>query len=262
MESGPEGPPLVALPEQFNRRLRLGPFASARDALKFLTYSAVGAVFAPFTSAYVWLGIVVAGFAVSVYRPDGTGLDERTVSFVLWKLRNLGGTGPLMSASAAPHARSGLLGIDSGQFVAILRTDCAPTAYLPPSELARRFDLFRDLLRSVRGGLGFSVISVPMHAGPVCPRPVGLAQPDGPAAAGYTELVTLLCRRRWMRRVHLVLATEAEGPDGIADLELRVTTVQGHLAALGLEVTRLRSRALQDAARRWGWSPRPVRSGS
>lgn len=83
----PDGPPVVSLPERLDRRLRLGPFASARDALKFVTYSAVGAVIVPFTSPYLWLVVVAGGFAVCVVRSDGQALDERALSFVLWKIR-------------------------------------------------------------------------------------------------------------------------------------------------------------------------------
>ncbi|MGA8542741.1 MAG: hypothetical protein WB947_04285 [Thermoplasmata archaeon] len=257
MDSPTEGPPVIGLPERFDRRLRLGPFASARDALKFLTYAAVGAVLSPFTSAYVWLGVVVLGFAITVYRPDGTGLDDRAASFVRWRFRNLGGSTPLTPSSKFPTTRSGLLGVASGQHVGILRTDCAPTAYLPPIELARRFELFRDLLRSMRGGLGFSVISMPMRSAPVIPTPVDFSRNDQPASTGYAELVTLLCRRRSVRRVHLVLSTEEGGPRGISDLELRLSSLTERLAGLGLRVTRLRNRALVDAARRWGWSSGP-----
>ena len=254
MGDPPDGPPVVAFPERFDRRLRLGPFASARDALKFVTYAAAGALLVPFVSPYFWLAVVGGGFAVSVYRPDGQGLDERALTFALWRVRTLGGARTMSSPSVSPVTRQGLLGIGPGQYVAIVRTGGTPVAYLPPVELARRFELFRDLLRAVRGGIAFSVSSAPMRSGTVVPVPLELSRADRGASAGYAELVELLCRRRRVRRVYLVLATETTGPDGISDLESRVATLTDRLAGLGLRVTRLRDRGLEDAARRWGWS--------
>jgi hypothetical protein len=250
----PEGPPVVHLPERFDRRLRLGPFASARDALKFVTYAAVGAVAAPFTSPYLWLAIVATGFALSVYRPDGQALDEQGASFLRWKFRALYGSRAMNPPSTTPATRQGLLRVGSGQHIAIVRTGGTPIAYLPPVELGRRFERFRDLLRALRGGLAFTVTSAPMRPDPVVPAPLAPSRPDGPASAGYAELVTLLCRRRSVRRVDLVLPTETTGPDGISDLEVRVSTLLEHLSGLGLRAVRLRDRSLGDAARRGGWT--------
>ena len=39
-----ESSPWIGLPATFDRRLRMGPFPSVRDALKFATYAAVGAI--------------------------------------------------------------------------------------------------------------------------------------------------------------------------------------------------------------------------
>jgi hypothetical protein len=260
MDSSAEGPPVVGLPERFDRRLRLGPFASARDALKFLTYAAAGAVLAPFTSVAVWLGLVALGFGLTVYRPDGQPLDERAVSALLWKFRALGRSAGMKRPPARSVTGASLLGIGPGQYIAMLRTEGAPTAYLPPTELARRFESFRDLLRSVRGGLAFSVVSVAMRSGPVTPAKVDPHRSDRAAAVGYTDLVRLLCRRRSIRRVHIALANDAPGPRGISDLELRVTSLAESLGGLGLQATRLRGRSLRDAAHRWGWARvRPVR---
>ncbi len=250
----PDGPPVVSLPERLDRRLRLGPFASARDALKFVTYSAVGAVIVPFTSPYLWLVVVAGGFAVCVVRSDGQALDERALSFVLWKIRAGSGGGRVTPPTRSRVARQGLLAIRPGQYVAILRTGGTPVTYLPPVELARRFELFRDLLRSVGGGIAFLVASAAMRPGPVLPNPISSDRPDQPARAGYAELVDLLCRRRRIRRVYLALGLERTGPDGVSDLEVRVATLGERLTTLGLRSVRLRDRALVDAARRWGWS--------
>jgi hypothetical protein len=249
----PDGPPVVPLPERLDRRLRLGPFASARVALRFVTYAAVGAVVAPFTTSYVWLAIAAGGFAVCVVRSDGQSLDERGFSFLLWKLRTWSGGGRVRPDGAARAPRQGLFPIRPGQYVAILRTGGTPVTYLPPAELARRFELFRDLIRSLGGGIAFLVTSTPMRAGPVTPRPLQNGGPDEASCTGYMELVSLLCRRRQIRRVYLALGAARTGPDSVSDLETRASALADRLASLGLRSVRLRDRGLADAARRWGW---------
>jgi hypothetical protein len=75
-----------------------------------------------------------------------------------------------------------------------------------------------------------------------------------PAASGYSELVTLLCRRRLLRRIYIVLGTPDASSDAIGRLEGRVANLMERLTALGLRPMRLRDRALAEAARRFGWS--------
>ncbi len=250
----PDGPPVVVLPERLDRRLRLGPFASARDALKFVTYAAAGAIVAPFTSPFLWLVFVGGGFAVSVVRSDGEALDERAFAFVCWRIRTLRGGHPVTAGTPRAGARQGIVAITPGRYLAILRTGGTPVTYLPPVELARRFELYRDLLRSSGGGLAFLVTASSMRSGPVLPSATDAASPDQPARAGYSELVDLLCRRRRLRRVYLVLASDRTGPDGISELEARARTLAERLMGLGLRSVRLRDRSLTDALRRWGWS--------
>lgn len=249
-----DGPPVVPLPERLDRRLRLGPFSSAREALRFVTYATVGAVVAPFTSPYVWLVFVAGGFVACVVRADGLSLDERATSFFLWEVRSHFGGSNMRASPARGALRQGLIGVEPGRYVAILRTGGTPVTYLPPVELARRFELFRDLLRSTDGAFGFLASSVPMAAGPVLPPTDPDPTADAPARAGYAELVDLLCRRRQMRRVYLLLATERTGPEGLANLELRVAALSAALERLGVNATRLRDARLRDAAQRWGWT--------
>jgi hypothetical protein len=153
-----------------------------------------------------------------------------------------------------PLGRRGVLGLGGGRYVAIVRTGGTPTAYLPPVELAHRFEQFRDLLRSLDSNLAFTVASSPMRPGPVVPTPADPGRRDQPASAGYSELVRLLCHRRLVRRIYVVLASETAGADGLADLELRVSTLTAQLVGLGLSAVRLEDRPLEDAATRWGWT--------
>jgi hypothetical protein len=245
-------PPIVRLPERFDRRLRLGPFPSARDALKFVGYAGVAALLAPFTSAFVWLAVAAAGFFVSVVRVDGQGLDDRALAFARWKLERSNG-GRLTVNSPSPLSRRGLVPIAPGRYAAAVRAAGTPTAYLPPAELAARFERYREFLRSIDGPMAFTVGTRPMRAAPVAPA--GL--PPGSAADGYRSLVELLCRRRNVRRVDLVIGTERVGADGISDLETRIASLLDGLAAVGVRAARLRDRALEDAIRVGGWTWEP-----
>src|SRR5208282_2604654 len=71
MEGPSAGVPVVVLPERVDRRVRLGPFPSAKDAVKFASYAAAGAVLAPFATPFAWVPVLALGFVVSVWHPDG-----------------------------------------------------------------------------------------------------------------------------------------------------------------------------------------------
>jgi len=259
MDEPPDGPPVIGLPERIDRRMRLGPFASSRDALKFVTYAAIGALLAPFASPWVWLPVVVAGFAVSVWRPDGQAVDERAFTLLAWKLRTVeprraGGA----SMSGDPLVRQGLLELAPHRYVAIVRTGGTPVAYLPPDELARRFELYRELLRSMDSGFTWLATSVPIRSQAVLPGTPSGRSDEVRASSGYSELVGLLCRRRRLRRVYVVLGTRDTTSDAIGRLEGRVAHLIERLGTLGLRPVRLRDRALAEAARQFGW-PAEVR---
>jgi hypothetical protein len=233
--------------------MRLGPFPSARDALKFVTYAAVGALLAPFASPWVWVPVVLAGFAVSVWRPDGRAVDERALAFVSWKLRSVGPRGAVRGTTSRPLVRQGLLQLPSRRYVAVVRTGGTPMAYLPPNELARRFELYRELLRSTDPGFTFLATTTPIRSQAVKPGVSLTPGRENEALSGYSELVSLLCRRRLLRRVYFVIGTLEADADAIGRLEGRAANLVERLCALGLRPTRLRDRALADAARRFGW---------
>jgi hypothetical protein len=256
MADTPDGPPVVELPERFDRRLRLGPFASARDALKFVTYAAVGALLAPFTLPYLWLPVVAAGFVLSVWKPDGQAADERGLDYLAWKMRGRFHGGSLTAPMFPADLRGGFLRIGPGRFVAIVRAEGAPFAYLPPAELGRRFELFRALLRGADTSLSLLVTAEPIQSSAVAPAWEPLGVDERGARTGYGELVGLICRRRSQRRVYVALATTDTGPDAVSRLDQRAEALRGRLAGLGLRPLRLSGRALRDAGRRYGWSPR------
>jgi hypothetical protein len=248
-----DGPLIIGLPERLDRRMRLGPFPSSRDALKFITYAATGALLSPFTSPWVWLPVVLGGFAVSVWRPDGRAVDERALAFVSWKFRSMGPRRAVTDAASRPLVRQGLLQLASHRYVAVVRTGGTPIAYLPPDELARRFELYRELIRSTDASFSFLVTTTPIRSQAVRPGPRSGAVQEAQALVGYSELVSLLCRRRHLRRVYFVLGTLEADADAIGRLEGRVANLIERLGSLGLRPTRLRDRALAEAAHRFGW---------
>jgi hypothetical protein len=248
------GPPLIGLPERIDRRMRLGPFPSSRDALKFVTYAATGALLSPFTNPWLWLPVALGGFAVSVWRPEGRAVDERLLQYALWSLRSRRMGNAVTRSASRPLVRQGLLQLEPHRYVAVVRTGGTPMAYLPPDELARRFDSYRELLRATDESFAFLSTAVPIRSQAVRPSPAPEDARDTPARLGYSELVLLLCRRRLLRRVYFVLASAQADADAIGRLEGRVASLVERLTALGLRPTRLRDRSLAEAARRFGWA--------
>jgi hypothetical protein len=250
------GPPIVGFPERLDRRMRLGPFASARDAVKFVTYAALGALLSLFTSPWACVPVVGAGFILSVWRPDGQALDERIAAFVSWRIRANSAARAPTPVTNPPLVRQGLLQLSPHHYVAIVRTGGSPMAYLPPDELARRFELYRELLRSIEGSFAFLTATVPIRAQSIRPATTSGGAEDSLAFSGYSELVAVLSRRRYLRRVYVVIGAVGPGPDVPGRLEGRASALVEALGHLGLRPTRLRDRALSEAARRFGW---PVR---
>src|ERR1700730_9474316 len=95
----------VALPAPLDRRMRLGPFPSARDALKFLGYVAVGILAATLATPAAWVPFLVVGFVLSVHKTDGKGFDDRLVDYVRWSWRTR--SPRIVRAGVAPSAPGG-----------------------------------------------------------------------------------------------------------------------------------------------------------
>lgn len=249
---GADEPPVVGLPERVDRRMRLGPFPSVRDALKFATYVAIGAVPAAVAGPVWWLPFVGGGFVLSVYRAEGRGLDERAADFVAYRLRARGpgsrGPPPTQGGgSAGPVLRVG-----PGHLVAVLSVRGLPVAFLPPAEARGVFDGYRELLTSLEGGAYFVMGLEPLEVTPFCP-PAVLAPPAPAARAGYEEMVRLLCRRRYRRQTLWALWTRADRDGATARLERSVRATLERLAPIGVEARRLRDGELVEAAERIGW---------
>jgi hypothetical protein len=250
-----DGPPVIVLPERVDRRLRLGPFPSAHDAVKFLGYAGVGSLVAALVSPLVGLAVIVAGFALSVVRYEDEGIDRRTVAIV----RHMLGPAPRpVGATVTPLShleREGVVAGTAGGFVAVVRVGGSPMAYLPPAEIGRRFERYRELLRAEPEELVFRAWLAPMRPISVVPPPVDAGRADASARDGYAELVRLLCARRAVRRIDLLRRSSRPGTEGLAELETHVTRLLDRLAALDLPARRLTGRALVDATRRLSQGP-------
>ncbi len=255
-----DGPPRVAVPERLDRRLRLGPFPSGREALGFVTGAAIGGILALVAGPWAGVPVVLLASALTMARPGHEPLHERLGPLLRWTGRRLARgnrvTGP---ERASPTRRRSTVRLEDGRLAGIVRTGGVPLAYLPPDELARTFEQYRELLRSLDGSLAIVATSAPIFANalaPAEPAPVGT---ERKARDGYAELVGLLARRRSVRRVYVAVAVEGAGPEDHGRLESSIAALRDRLAGLGLRPERLRDRALEDASRKMGLGERSSR---
>ena len=258
MAAATEGPPIVGLPERLDRRLRLGPFPSARDGLKFLTYAATGALLVPLLGVWAWPPFLAAGFAVSVWQPDGKPVDVRFAEWLAWRGR-MRRAEPTGRAPEDLRLRGPYLRLRGGRLVAVLACDGTPTAFLPADELRVRFETFRALWRSLDGGMVLLATGTPIPQDQYVPSIPPEGRGDHAAAQAYGDLVRHLIARRLRRTVYVALWSDAAGVEGIERLEARVRAVLERLDQLGTRPTRLSDRSLAQAASALGWTRQRAR---
>jgi len=252
---GRDGLPRAVVPERLDRPLRLGPFTSGRDLLKFLAAAALGSVVGLELSAGFGVAVVLAGAVVALWRPNGEPLDAQATAVARWAARR-GRRGVVVTGPRSPGDPVGPRSVVEGadrSIVAIVRTGGIPLAFLPPTELARQFDLYRTLLRSLEHRLTVHASSSPIYAGGLLPPPGRPTEAELAPRAGYADLVGLIARRRSIRRVHLALHGSDLSADGRARLETAVALLCARLEELGAPVERLRDRPLREAAWRIGY---------
>lgn len=246
------GPPIVSFPGPLDRRMRLGPFPSGRDALKFVAYAAVGAIFAPTPYPMLAVPIVLAGLLVTLWKPGGEGIDERLAVLVKFAVRRGRRSAGPRPAPVRSGLRSSVVSVGAGSWAAVVRTGGVPVAFLPPLELARRFDLYRELLRSLGSDWRFLATAAPIFTGPLVPGSPSAAAPDRAARLGYQALVQLLCRRRAVRQIYVALTTSGERLSSSSQLEQAAQALEHRLEGLGVRAERLHGRVLMAAVRRLG----------
>lgn len=250
MHSDPD-PLAVVLPRPVDRKLHLGPFPSARDALKFAGYASVGVFAIPFAGPAAVVPFALAGFLFAVHRREGRAFDDRFAGYLAWQWRRRArAPRGVASAPQAVPGRSARIG--GGRIAAVVRTGGVPVAFLPTSDAVTLFEGTRRWLEGLDGSIYLVADAEPIRPGPFLPR----ASPppsssEAVARAGYDSVVRLLLRRRRIRRVALVLW---EGADrvGAARLDTRVGATEEALRRLGVETERLEGRALGTELRRLG----------
>ncbi len=244
--------PYVALPAPVDRRMQLGPFPSARDGLRFLAYAASGAVVIPFFGAVAWLPFLGGALLLTTVPIDGTPLDlELARRFTHWRRSRI----PVEeSMSQIRRTRGAIAEVGPGVEVAVLRCRGGPIAFLPPPQLRLRFEQFREALRSLEGGLVLATSGVPVDPTPLRPTIPGRNPGEASAAAGYSEMVGLVCRRRAQRRIYALQWDATPSAGDASRLERRINELSGRLALLGVEPERLRGRELTGALRRFGFA--------
>jgi hypothetical protein len=253
-------PLVIALPERIDRKLRLGPFPSAHDAVKFVGYAAIGALVAAISTPLLWLPFLGFGLLVSIPRFEGRAFDTRLRDYVRWRLRRRAVEGPAKNSKDSGRAEARVPGttirLGPDRHAIIVEAHGVPAAFLPSTDRRRLFERYRALLRALDGSFFVSVGVEALDPRPFLPKKAFPRRDptDGPRA-GYTEMVRLLCRRRFRRRIRWLLWTPDGTPAGFAEVEGRTQTLQNHLTQLELDHRRLEGPALAHALRCFGWEP-------
>lgn len=244
--------PYVALPAPTDRRMRLGPFPSARDGLRFLAYAIAGAAVIPLYGAVGWLPFLGAGFLLTAIPIDGRPLDLELARRISQWHRAQSPTGRRMTP--VRRIRETVFETGAGVQVAVLRCRGGPIAFLPPEQLRQRFDAFRELLRTVDGGIVLATTGVPVDPAPFRPTIPQGAGGELTAALAYAEMVDLLCRHRCQRRIYALQWEAATLAGGPSRLEHRLGELSARLAHLGVEPERLSDAELAGAFGRFGFA--------
>lgn len=242
----------VALPEPTDRRMRLGPFPSVGQALKFAGYASFGAVAAALAGPAAWLPCLGVGFVAATVQPGGKAPDERALDYLAYQLRRR--ARPPSSRRGAVPFGAQTVTTPLGQLVALLAVGGVPIAFLPPAESRRLFDGYRRLLATTDATLYACVGLVPLRDRPFRPtvRIGDRAAADGAARQGYDELVRAVARSRARRRVLLTIAVPGPAETARVRLEAATRRLTEALLQLELRVDRLEGEALEREAARLG----------
>lgn len=184
------------------RRLRLGPFASGRDLVKFLGIATIGALVAAVSSAMAWLPFLALGVAVSFVRVDAQTLDDYALGYCRYRWRSSPRSRTLSGPEAPTRRTSAAYREPPGS----VRAGGIPIAYLPPAELERLFEDWRSALGTLDRPLFCRVLGERFSPLPFLPA---VSPPPGPERAAldsYREMIRLLLRHRYRRRVDLLVA--------------------------------------------------------
>ena len=202
MEFAPADLSAIPVRQLVPRRLRLGPFASGRDLVKFLCFATIGAAAAAVTSALLWLPFLAAGAIIAFLRIEGQTLDDFALGY--WRFRQrCSGSACRVSAAPGPRASRSRRRTNLS-----LRAGGIPIAYLPPADLQRLFDGWRSALSAIDGSIGVRTRAELFSPLPFLPTFESPPGEERAALESYRELVRALLRRRYRRVVDVTGGTD------------------------------------------------------
>jgi hypothetical protein len=245
----------VLLPEKVNARTRLGPFASGRDALKFVAYAAVGGLLAVTLGPAWWLPFLAAGALVTIPHWNGQAPDQRLARYVRWRFRRRMSSPARITQAQPPRATERVAQVAPGVCAAVVVACGVPTSFLPLEDRRSLFVEYRTLLGAVGPGALFTMGVEPLPTRPFVPPPDKPSSDSSEQLArrGYAEMVRLLCRRRFRRQVRWVLWGDSSSA-GRRDLEQRAERLHEALNRLGALATEAAGKELGRYLRALGWA--------
>jgi hypothetical protein len=219
------------------RRLRLGPFGSGRDLVRFLGIATIGAIVAAVSFAVVWLPFLAIGATVAFVRVEGQTLDEFAIGYCRFRWRSAVGT--RQAAGASPLTPRPPRTSSEGPPRSI-QAGGIPIAYLPPSELQRLFEEWRTTLATFDRPIGCRMRGERFSPLPFLPRSSPRGGAEAAVLESYREMVRLLLRHRHRRVVDLtVWESPSERRESSTVRERRLDALVAALLRLGIPAGRV-----------------------
>jgi hypothetical protein len=224
---------LAAIPVHHlaQRRLRLGPFGSGRELVKFLCIATAGATVAAVTSAVVWLPFLAVGATIALVRVEGQTLDDYALRYCRFRWRS---NAALRAATNAPP-----LGRSPGESPhnspCSIRAGGIPIAYLPPHELEHLFEQWRATLATLDRPFGCRMRGESFSPLPFLPASADAGGMELAALDSYRGLVKALLHERYRRAVDLTVWNDRtdRGSDAIG-LQTQIDELLGALERMGI----------------------------
>ena len=219
----------VPCSEPARRAMRLGPFASSRDALKFGAWAAVGTAGSVVAGPLVAITFALVGFGLAVARVGGRPIDAQLETYLRWRRRR---------RATQPTGRP--LAVGGGPAVAAVRAEGIPVAFLPVTAARELFGAYRELLRGMSCRSEIIVGLEALPAASLRDRPkLGEVDLEAEAARGYSEMMRLLLARRHRRRVVWVLRAAAADGESAATVSREAESLVDRLGAFGVRAERM-----------------------
>jgi hypothetical protein len=223
-------PASIPVHQLAHRGLRLGPFGSGRDVLKFLCLAMAGATIAAVTTPVVWIPFLAVGGIIAFVRVEGRTLDDYALGYCRFQWRS--SMAPRTASTAFPPV-PGAAGT-TPQSVASIRAGGIPIAYLPPDELQRLFEEWRAALAALDRPVSCRMRGERISPVPFLPVSSKPHATERVARDSYRELVRAVLRQRYRRVVELALANETSDAGREPVLRAEWEELVGTLERLGI----------------------------